>query len=182
MYIKQTRSNERPSVPVLRDSQSLLFPFRYTITRQDDEVYGLPIDPENVTGPWSGMVGSVSRRVYDFSCATFSVASQRMHKISFSSPIYRDWQIAVMKLPQAQSRLWMYILLNQPVVWLSIFAAIALAVLIFWFISNWSHSYNAWGRSDPLVAELQRFGYSVIYFAFTIISEGRKLYKERNMQ
>lgn len=95
-----------------------------------------------------------------------------MHKIAYSSPIYRDWQIAVMKKPQPQSRLWMYILLNKPPVWFAILGAIALAVLTFWFISNWSCQYNEWGPLDPLVNELQRFGYSVIYFAFTLISEG----------
>lgn len=132
----------------------------------------MPQDPNNLTGPWSGMVGAVRDGPFDFSTATFSVTSQRMAIIDFSAAIYTDWEIAVVRTPKPESRRWIFVQLMQPLVWVVVLSGIGVVGVGFWMINNLSPGYKWQSDEDPLVREMKRFGYAICYFAFSIVAEG----------
>lgn len=118
------------------------------------------------------MIGEVMTKEVDFAAAGFSVTSARQKVVDFASAFFRESTIIAMKMPEPESRIWLYLQLYQPLVWFTVFGVVVGTSMIFWIINNVSRVYDDFADASAVVTELRRFGYSIIYFSFTIISEG----------
>lgn len=145
----------------------------YVVIRQPDGKWGVPTEGVPITAYWQGMIGSVMKREVDFAAASFSITSQRQIVVDFAAPFYREMSIVALKMPQPDSRIWLYVKMFSPIVWALLFVCTLGIIIGFWLMNVFTFEYVEFPEDDPSIMELKRLGYSVIYFFFTLIAEGK---------
>lgn len=79
--------------------------FTYEVIEPEDGKWGVEIG----NGSWNGMIGEVMREKIDFAAAGFSITAARQMVVDFSAPFFRDQSVILMKLPEGNDKLRLYL-------------------------------------------------------------------------
>ncbi|CAD5116620.1 DgyrCDS5493 [Dimorphilus gyrociliatus] len=112
--------------------------FTYDVIEPADGNWGIDIG----NGSWNGMMGQVIRGEVDFASASFSITAARQFVGDFAAPYFRDQSVIIMKLPEGNDKLRLYLKPFRPEVWLSLVSAVLITGVFFWLISAYNPYYK----------------------------------------
>lgn len=78
--------------------------FTYEVIEPSDGKWGKDIG----NGTWDGMLRQVQMEEVDFAAAGFSITAPRQSIVDFAEPYFRDQSVMLMKLPDGNNKLKLY--------------------------------------------------------------------------